>query len=810
MLSRLGQAIRTLLTRVGIHRFGGQCMIAAAALSILPLVIMSLIVGPHVSQALMDESTAASSATLDELGRTVQDTVNGRQLDLITISKYPPISGIYRALENDGIDPMDGSTLEQWRLRLTDLFSNYARIHPGTLQVRYLDASGMEWLRVDAVDGQPRTVPTAVLQDKSDREYFLHAAALPAGECYVSPIDLNVDHGRMQYDTPVMRVSTPLWKDGALQGVLVLNVSADSILDQIAHNAASGHIIFATETGVYMSHEDPSKCWGNQLDTDEGLFTDWPTLEYGEERAKLMSSHGESLHLVAADSQTHLAISKIGFGEHNQSWFIGIERLEHEVLGASRAMYRYILFTGLTVGAVAIIAALLLSMLWVRPLKMLARAADAIRSGDYSARVSIKRRDELGDLALSFNEMAGEVGRVIELEEQNASVEAANLAKSEFLANMSHEIRTPMTAIIGFADLLSDPSIEDADREEYAKTIRRNGDHLLHIINDILDLSKIEAGKMGVEAIETSLENVVSQITSLMRGRAEAKGITLNVEYIQPLPPVVQTDPVRLRQVLLNMIGNAIKFTEVGSVGLVVSSHIDNEQGMAELRFEVTDTGIGITAEQIGRLFNPFSQADDSTTRRFGGTGLGLTLSKRFAVMLGGDIDVKSEPGKGSVFTLTLCVPIVNDAAPSTCTKRVSTAALARTKLTGRVLLAEDGPDNRQLIGFLLRKLGLDVEMAENGRIAVDRVMARSDAGNPYDVVLMDMQMPELDGYQATVALREAGYTGHIVALTAHAMAGDRERCLAAGCDDYATKPIEKQELFTLLSNLMSAQRHAA
>ncbi|NQT40116.1 MAG: response regulator, partial [Planctomycetes bacterium] len=379
-------------------------------------------------------------------------------------------------------------------------------------------------------------------------------------------------------------------------------------------------------------------------------------------------------------------------------------------------------------------------------------------------------------------------------------------AKSEFLANMSHEIRTPMTAILGFSDVLLG-NLQDPDNVASANTIKRNGQYLLKLINDILDLSKIEAGKLEIERIKCSPSKVALDVVSLMRVRAEAKGLPLDFEYAGGIPETIMCDPTRLRQILFNLIGNAIKFTETGSVRLVARL-VQSTARPPCLRFDLIDTGIGMTPEQASKLFQPFTQADSSTARKFGGTGLGLTISKRLAEMLGGDITISSSPGKGSTFSLTVetgpmdGVPMLQNVAEAVAQSRQEAKASAPSavKLGCRILLAEDGPDNQRLISFVLKKAGAEVTLAENGQIAHDRALAAREAGEPFDVILMDMQMPIMDGHTATRRLREAGYTEPIVALTAHAMAGDGEECRRDGCDGYATKPIDPQRLFATIT----------
>jgi PAS domain S-box-containing protein len=389
-----------------------------------------------------------------------------------------------------------------------------------------------------------------------------------------------------------------------------------------------------------------------------------------------------------------------------------------------------------------------------------------------------------------------------ELRRAKLAAEDANRTKSEFLANISHEIRTPMTAILGYTDLLLEPGQPEEDRVRHARTIQRNGRHLLAIINDILDLSKIEAGKFTVERSAASPVQVAQDAVALVESAAIEKSLDLRVEYDGLLPAQVRSDATRLRQILVNLLGNAIKFTDRGSVRLRV--------GVVEgrLRLSVIDTGIGMTAEQQAKLFQPFTQMDGSASRRFGGTGLGLTISRRLAQLLGGDISVHSAPGVGSEFTVVIDPGELGGVAlvrPEEIKPRQAEAPHAPTvMLSARVLVAEDGPDNQALIQHYLNKAGATVTLVENGQLAVEAVAEAARKGEPYDLVLMDMQMPVLDGYTAAGRLRELGFTGAVIALTAHAMEGDRERCLAAGCDDFVPKPIDRLML------LETVRAHAA
>jgi signal transduction histidine kinase/ActR/RegA family two-component response regulator len=373
--------------------------------------------------------------------------------------------------------------------------------------------------------------------------------------------------------------------------------------------------------------------------------------------------------------------------------------------------------------------------------------------------------------------------------------QAATQTKSEFLAMMSHEIRTPMTAILGFADeLLAEAEAAQPERSGAAalRTIKRNGEHLLRILDDVLDAAKIESGKLQLEIRACSPTELADDVVELLRGRAESKGLRLVVEPQANAPHAVSTDPTRARQILVNLVGNAIKFTEQGEVRVRVSG--DGERAV----FDVVDTGIGIAPEQQAKLFEPFTQADGSLGRRFGGTGLGLSISRKLARVLGGNVTVESVAGRGSTFRATLGAAVKGAAIANP-----APAEPAQTTLHGRVLLAEDGVDNRALLERVLRRAGLHVELAENGREAHAKAMSATLSGTPFDVVLLDVEMPEMSGNEAASALRADGYDGPIVALTAHTGVAEREACLSAGCDDVAGKPIDRAVLLAALARFL-------
>jgi PAS domain S-box-containing protein len=403
------------------------------------------------------------------------------------------------------------------------------------------------------------------------------------------------------------------------------------------------------------------------------------------------------------------------------------------------------------------------------------------------------REGEYRGVLASFDDITVLEQKEVELRKSKDVAESANRAKSEFLARMSHEIRTPMNAILGFAEVLRRGYEEnETERQEYLETIHSSGQHLLELINDVLDLSKIEAGKLEIELSRCAPHRLIAEIVNVLSVRARQKGIGLETRWEGPIPESIETDPTRLRQVLTNLLGNAIKFTETGAVR-VVASVLEPISARPRLKLDVIDSGIGMKPEVLNRIFQPFAQADTSITRRFGGTGLGLSISQQIAEALGGAIEVSSIYGTGSTFTVIVGTGSLANVTMLDAKEANESLAAARhtsgseLKLPpARVLLVEDGVSNRKLISLVLQRAGVTVFQAENGQIGADMALAES-----FDVILMDMQMPVMDGYTAAALLRSKGLQTPIIALTAHAMRGDEEKCRSAGCTGFLTKPID-------------------
>ncbi|MCP4548547.1 MAG: PAS domain S-box protein [bacterium] len=446
---------------------------------------------------------------------------------------------------------------------------------------------------------------------------------------------------------------------------------------------------------------------------------------------------------------------------------------------------------------------------WAGELKMRNLATDKVMDINLRADAVIDEGGEVIALIGIHTDVTESKRILMELERARDEANAANKAKGQFLANMSHEIRTPLNAILGFADLLEEGAASEAEQRKYFQIIHQNGDHLLALIKDILDLSSIESNRLSIRIGAVSIFSAIENTTGVMKARAEEEGVNLGIEYEYPLPETIITDNDRLSQILMNLISNGVKFTPNGTVRIKVSYESDG-LGCGRIHYEVEDTGVGLDPEEFEMIFSAFAQSDASLTRTVGGTGLGLMISRRLAKLLGGDITVQSAKGVGSTFSLSIAVEVppdvkmIDDEEHGRRIREINAVKSTQSiALQGHILLVEDVPTNRKLASHILRRVGLTVDVAENGAVACEMVETAAAGGKPYDLVLMDIMMPVMDGFEATRKLCASGFRQPIIALTASALKEDRDRCLAAGCRDYSTKPYRRDKLIALVAKYL-------
>ncbi|QDT98692.1 ATP-binding protein [Gimesia aquarii] len=423
-----------------------------------------------------------------------------------------------------------------------------------------------------------------------------------------------------------------------------------------------------------------------------------------------------------------------------------------------------------------------------------------------------RMKEEVHQLSSQFDENKNKTLESINSslsDNENSELESTNAviqSRSEFLANMTHEIRTPMTAILGFSELLENKDLTASQHSKAVQTIQRNGRYLLDLINDILDLSQVEAGKFEIEKRKTNPARMLLEIKESLNHRASAQNNKLLIELQGKIPQFIHTDPTRLKQALVNLTENAIKFTKHGTIRITV----EHDPQQQRLCYYVTDTGIGIPLNQLQHIFQPFGQVDSSLTRKQSGIGLGLTMTQRIAKMLDGDVNVESTYGKGSKFTFHIStgdlsgVEMVTSLDCDKIRKSTPMEYSANSKINGRILLVEDRPDNQHLIRFILTKAGAEVTIAHNGKEGTELALIELQAKNPFDLILMDMQMPIMDGYEATQVLRNAGYKGQIVALTSEVRDAKLDKRLSAGFDGFLPKPIDRKTFIPEIAARMS------
>jgi len=671
-------------------------------------------------------------------------------------------------LEND--DPDD-------RLKLSRIFLDFCKTKALYDQVRFLDETGMELIRVNFNQGQPYIVPKDKLQNKAKRYYFADTIKLDPGQVFVSPLDLNIERDQIEQPLkPMIRFGTPVaYTEGRKRGIVLLNYFGAKMIQGLNKASAGtiGNCMLLNSEGYWLKGINPGDEWGFMYkdrkdrtlalrnpeawetikDRDEGQFRDehgiytfatvWPLAHW------MLSSTGSDQAFKPSD----LALTSKGY-----YWKI-VSFIPSEVLSerTTTILLHWLPFYGLFIIFLGFVS-------WYLALTVSRR----------------KRAEEA-------------------MRKAKADAEAANTAKSQFLANMSHEIRTPMNAVIGFTDILLDGDM-DENQVDYLNTIKRSGEGLLYLINDILDLSKIEAGDIDFEEIEFDPELTIYDICDLIRPRIGEKPIELLCHIGNEVPARVKGDPTRFRQVLTNLMGNAPKFTESGEIEISVDLE-EEKDDRVKLHAVIRDTGIGIPKDKLSSIFMAFQQADGSTTRKYGGTGLGLSICKQISSLMGGDVWAESEEGKGSIFHFTAWLGKCEDRA----FERYAPASLSGKK----ALIIDDNNTNLEILRRHLELVGMRVVPLTGGGEALQTLREALEKEDPFDVCISDIQMPDMSGYEVAQQIRgvkDQVSNIRLIALSS-LMKGDSKKCEEAGFDGFLAKPIRGERLYRMLERILAEKR---
>lgn len=743
--------------------------------------------------------------------------------DVQFVSDGSVIAGIVRASIGDGYDDRENMTQEMWQGRLVELFKTVLQQRHAYTQIRLitLEPEGKEMVRVDRIGEDLVQMPDALLQVKSEHAYFQKAIRLAVGELYISPVTLNREHGRIVYPPqPVLRIATPIYGPGGVYGVVVINADFDRLLGALYK--APEHIqYFLTNTeGNYLIHPDPDR----RMAFDRGPGYTGSVLDDFSSLSDGLTGYWQSLQQYLPESRQGVVMLRSFFDSGHKGgaefWLgaraeLALLRTQSDELKEQIYLLALLIVLGVTLGTVV------MGRYLTRPILGLKQAADRISSGESDVYLDTRGHDEVASLAQSLRTMLEHLGasqndlaelnrslegkvslRTLELENTKAALEAGNeelaralaeaeqaaVAKSQFLANMSHEIRTPLNGVLGMAELLLSTPLDER-QASYLDTVKTSGNTLLNLLNDILDFSKLEAGKLNLSELKFNPNDVVEHSLQLFVELAHSKGLELIPVTLPALPNLMVGDPDRLGQVLMNLVSNAIKFTEKGEVVLSVDCVEERAESML-MRFSVQDTGIGISADQQLKLFEKFVQADGTSTRLHGGTGLGLAISKQLVSLMGGDIQLQSTVGEGTLIWFD--VELAKGPAQKV---EADAQALVQGK---RVLVVDDNKTNRELLHQMIRSWGMHSSRAADASTALHHLVDAAERGAPVDLILLDHMMPGQNGLSLACEINQHPLLQQprVILLTSISDQLSTEELSNCGICSMMTKPLRQSQLY--------------
>ncbi|MCL4252197.1 MAG: HAMP domain-containing protein [Anaerolineae bacterium] len=674
-------------------------------------------------------------------------------------------------------------------------------------QVRFLTADGFEFVRVDNLATGIRPARGFNLNSRSNRDYFTVPNRLEKGDIYISRAELVEEFGRIQTPhTPVIRYSTPIYNGDTFVGVLVTDVQIGGFFPLVNNTLSPDTLSFLVDDdGYYLIHPDPNKLYGRDLRTGERLHRDFPRFQV------VVAANTEGV----TDLDTHLAVYRriIPAGEPDFYWTLVSLRPTASVLGFISRQLWTVLGGVVVVGLIVSFIAIFLARGISHPITELTKQAQALAQGDFSQRISVRQHDEIGNLAQTFNSMSAQLQdfiatlekrvqeRTHDLEKvteqaQTAAQQAeqANAVKTQFLASMSHELRTPLSAILGFAQIMGNDSQLSREKQQNIQMILKNGAHLLRLIEDILEMSKIEAGQNHLSLTHFDLLDSLDSLWALFKIRAESQNLTILFQYAENIPQYIIADEVKLRQILINLMSNAIKYTDKGHVMVRVSA-----PQPTRLKFEVEDTGCGIDPDELDDLFSPFVRGKQHRNSIIGGTGLGLPISRQFAILMGGDITVKSTVGAGSCFSFEIDVEPIATMTPPAKThppKAIIPPTTHQQEFT--ILIIEDDWESRALLTRLLESVGFAVLEATNHEEALDFI-----AHSHPQLIFMDIQLATTDSDNLVGQVRDNPLTHHIpiIGMTTRFQIGHDYHLFENGFNDTLHKPFLAHDVFAKIEH---------